>query len=338
MRILTRLSLAIVALAYFAAGARAQTPAPEWVAFAPEGEGFNARMPEQPVASAQSVHANGLSASGTRYAAAADERTTFVVWSMKGSDANGPLGVGVPAGAFYTGVASYLDAVDELAWELLITPEFERLAREKVSPRRMAEMGLGMSYGGELELSGMPARQFYVRLEKESGLVYVSAEGPRVYVVAALGPGESNARLKQFLDSFALKSAATRPAVAGGGIGTGPGRGGGGGAAAGGGDAPVDYSRPFKTAEVTKKAIIIEKPEPGFTEQARKFSVTGTVRLRAILASTGEVTNVSVVKGLPHGLTRKSVAAAVQIRFVPAERDGQKVSQYVTLEYNFNIY
>jgi TonB family protein len=201
-----------------------------------------------------------------------------------------------------------------------------------------------MSYGGELELSGMPARLFYVGLEKERGLVYVSAEGTQVYVVAALGADKSDPRLKQFLDSFALKSAATRPAAGVGdahgvGVGVGPGRGGNtGGAAAGGGDAPVDYSRPFKTAEVTKKAVITAKPEPGFTEAARKFSVTGTVRLRAILAATGSVTNVSVVKGLPHGLTQKSVAAAVQIRFNPAEKDGQKVSQYVTLEYNFNIY
>jgi TonB family protein len=343
MRTLTRLSFAIVALASFAAGA--QSPAPEWVAFAPEGEGFTARMPKQPASVAQGVHANGLSASGTRYAASADERTTFVVWSMKGSDANGPLGVIGHTGRFFPGSAPYLEAVDELAWELLITPEFERLTREKVSPQRMAEMELGMFYGGELELSGLPARLFYVGLEKARGLVYVSAEGPQVYVVAALGADKSDPRLKQFLDSFALKSAATRPAVGVGGapgVGTGPGRGSDAYRAATTpalpGDAPVDYSRPFKTAEVTKKAVITAKPEPGFTEQARKFVVTGTVRLRAILAATGEVTNISVVKGLPHGLTEKAVAAAVQIRCTPAQKDGRAVSQYVTLEYNFNIY
>ena len=32
------------------------------------------------------------------------------------------------------------------------------------------------------------------------------------------------------------------------------------------------------------------------------------------------------------------VAAAAQIRFEPAQKDGRAVSQYVVLEYNFNIY
>jgi TonB family protein len=107
---------------------------------------------------------------------------------------------------------------------------------------------------------------------------------------------------------------------------------------AGGGDAPADNGGPFEAAEVTREARIIYKPEPGFTEQARKNNVRGEVRLRAVLSATGEVTNVVVVKGLPDGLTEKALAAARQIRFTPAEKDGHPVSQYVVLEYNFNIY
>jgi len=337
------MSFAVVALACAAAHALAQTPArtePEWVAVSPAGEVFEARMPKQPVSIEQRVSANGLSADGLRYAAAADERTTFVVWSMKGSGAAGMLGNVGRAG----GGAAYLDAVDELAWELLVAPEFERLAREKVGPQRLAELRIGMTYGGEFGLSGVPARRYSVSLEKERGLVYVCAEGARVYIVAALGADEQEPRLKQFLDSFKLKSAAGLPVVSGvnglnsgAGVGTGAGAGDNvGGGPAGGG--PVDYSKPFKPGYVTKKAVITAKPAPGFTEQARKFNVTGTVRLRATLAATGEVINIAVVKGLPHGLTEKSVAAAKQIGFVPAEKDGRRVSQYVTLEYNFNMY
>jgi len=106
----------------------------------------------------------------------------------------------------------------------------------------------------------------------------------------------------------------------------------------GGGDAPVDYNRPFRQNEVTKKAVITFKPEPSFTETARRFEVTGVVRLRAVLYKTGEIKNVSVIKSLPHGLTEKSVDAAKRIRFEPARKDGQAVSQYVVLEYNYNIY
>lgn len=128
--------------------------------------------------------------------------------------------------------------------------------------------------------------------------------------------------------------------------GFGPGRGGNtgggdrneGGGGAGGGGGGGDYNRTFNPREVTRKAIITHKPEPGFTEDARKNNVTGLVKLRLVLASSGQVTNISVVKGLPDGLTEKAIGAARQIRFTPAEKDGRTVSQWITLEYNFNIY
>jgi TonB family protein len=133
----------------------------------------------------------------------------------------------------------------------------------------------------------------------------------------------------------------------GDGGGLGPGRGGntgggdrneGGGGPGGGGGGNVDYNRTFQPREVTAKAVIISKPEPGFTEEARKNNVTGLVRLRAVLSSGGAVQNIAVIKGLPDGLTEKAIAAARSIKFRPAQKDGRTVSQWVTLEYNFNIY
>jgi TonB family protein len=94
----------------------------------------------------------------------------------------------------------------------------------------------------------------------------------------------------------------------------------------------------FRQAEVTTKALITFKPEPGFTEKARQKNVTGVVRLRAVLAADGRVKYILVIKGLPYGLTEKAIAAASQIRFTPATVEGQPVSQFVVLEYNFNIY
>ena len=340
---LTRLALALLAAMLCAAPSRAQTTL-EWIVLSPAGEGFTVKAPRRPVSTPQRVQANGLDASGLRYAAAADDATTFVVWSMKGSSASGPLSGDGREKLRYGGVASYLDEVAELAWELLVTPEFERLKREGVNGRRIAELGVGMMYEREFEVGGLPAREYSVKLEDVLGPVYVCSEGAQVYVVAALGADARDARLRQFVDSFALKSAKP-PAQAVGGdplsrTGIGPGRGGNVGSTVppAGPDAPVDYTRPFKQSEVTKKAAITFKPEPGFTEQARRFNVTGVVRLRAILHSSGEMRNISVVKGLPHGLTEKSIAAAAQIRFQPAQKDGRPVSQYVVLEYNYNIY
>lgn len=97
-----------------------------------------------------------------------------------------------------------------------------------------------------------------------------------------------------------------------------------------------DSDGPFRQVEVTKKAVITYKPAPGFTDEALDDDVYGVIRLRAVLSSAGEVRNISVIKGLPAGLTQQAIEAARRIRFRPAEKDGRPVSMYVVLEYNFN--
>ena len=94
----------------------------------------------------------------------------------------------------------------------------------------------------------------------------------------------------------------------------------------------------FSTKEVTTKARVLSKPEPQYTEEARRNQVTGTIVLRAIFAADGKVRAIRPVKDLPHGLTEMAISAARQIRFIPATKDGRKVSMYIQLEYNFNLY
>ena len=122
------------------------------------------------------------------------------------------------------------------------------------------------------------------------------------------------------------------------GTGYGPGRGEGNSTVSVPDTGPVDYSRTFKSSEVTVKAVLTSKPEPILTEEQRKTDVVGTVRLRAILSADGAVRGITVIKGLPGGFTEKAIEAAKQIRFKPAQKDGHTVSQYVELEYNFNVY
>jgi TonB family protein len=130
--------------------------------------------------------------------------------------------------------------------------------------------------------------------------------------------------------------------------GFGPGRGGnmgggdrnmgGGGSGGGTGDNAQDYNRTFSPREVNVKARILSRPEPQYTEEARKNQVSGTVVLRAVFSSSGQVTNIRAVSSLPYGLTERAIAAARQIRFTPAMKDGRAVSQYIQIEYNFNLY
>jgi TonB family protein len=117
-----------------------------------------------------------------------------------------------------------------------------------------------------------------------------------------------------------------------------PNDGGGGGGGGRGNNGEVDYNKTFSPREVTVKARILSRPEPQYTEDARKNQVSGTVVLRAVFSSSGQVTNIRTVSGLPHGLTERAIAAARQIRFTPAMKDGRAVSQYIQIEYNFNLY
>ena len=125
-----------------------------------------------------------------------------------------------------------------------------------------------------------------------------------------------------------------------GNIGGGSNKPGGGGIGGSPGNNPNndDPNRVYKSPEVSTRPRVISKPEPQYTEQARRDQVTGTVVLRVVFSSGGEVTNIQAMQKLGGGLTEKAIAAAKQIRFVPATRNGHAVSMYMQLEYNFNLY
>jgi TonB family protein len=101
---------------------------------------------------------------------------------------------------------------------------------------------------------------------------------------------------------------------------------------------PGEKKLVFSGKEVTTKARVISKPEPIYTEEARRNGVTGTVVLRCVFTAAGEVKHCLIVKALPLGLTEQSLNAARKVKFVPAMIDGQSVNLYIQLEYNFNLY
>jgi TonB family protein len=96
--------------------------------------------------------------------------------------------------------------------------------------------------------------------------------------------------------------------------------------------------RIYKPSEVTTKVKILRRDEPEYTEEARQNKVAGTIVLRAVFAFDGKVRAIRVVSGLPYGLSLRAVEAARKIRFIPATLNGQPISQYIQIEYNFNLY
>jgi TonB family protein len=91
----------------------------------------------------------------------------------------------------------------------------------------------------------------------------------------------------------------------------------------------------FGSSEVQKKARLLDPPAATYTDEARAAKASGEVRLRLVLAADGTVKNIFPMKPLPHGLTEAAINAARQIKFTPAVRNGQPVSQFETLSYEF---
>src|SRR5262249_20134430 len=93
----------------------------------------------------------------------------------------------------------------------------------------------------------------------------------------------------------------------------------------------------YSAMAVDVKAGITEKAPATYTKDARINRVTGTVILKVLLASDGHVTNIQTVSGLPFGLTERAIAAARQLKFIPAMKEGKPVSMWMQIEYNFNL-
>jgi TonB family protein len=101
---------------------------------------------------------------------------------------------------------------------------------------------------------------------------------------------------------------------------------------------PNGDDRLFSGNEVEQRARLLFKPEPQYTEEARRNQITGTVVLRVVFQSSGEVVQIRAVRTLPFGLTERAIAAARLIKFSPAMKSGHPVSVHMQLEYNFNLY
>src|SRR5439155_11170946 len=92
----------------------------------------------------------------------------------------------------------------------------------------------------------------------------------------------------------------------------------------------------FSGRDVTKKPVVISKPEPTYTEEARQQQITGTVVMRCVFNSSGSVANLHLVSGLEHGLNEQASSTAKKIKFIPAIKEGHFVSMWMELQYNFN--
>jgi TonB family protein len=84
--------------------------------------------------------------------------------------------------------------------------------------------------------------------------------------------------------------------------------------------------------------VLIYKPEPPYTKEAKAAKTQGKVVLKIIIGADGGVTDVKAEQGLDEGLTENAVNTVKTWKFKPATKDGKPVPCKVTVEVNFKLY
>jgi TonB family protein len=174
-----------------------------------------------------------------------------------------------------------------------------------------------------VEINGFAGREQTPVDKNKHSIELFFATKDHLYQFRVNGADENHAGVKQFLSSIMLGKKLEAIEVS-----DGPG-------------APEENppdEQIYNRRDVDTRAQISFRRPPAYSEEARKHRITGTVILKAVFSSTGQVTHVTVVSGLPYGLTERSIAAARLIEFVPAMKDGKPVSIWMDLEMSFSLY
>lgn len=117
------------------------------------------------------------------------------------------------------------------------------------------------------------------------------------------------------------------------GTGIGPGKGPGYGPGEGGGFG----GGVFRVGGGVSAPIPIFKPEPEYSEEARKAKFQGTVVLAIVIDEKGIPRNFRVVRPLGLGLDEKAIEAVQKWRFKPGLKEGRPVAVMATVEVNFRL-
>lgn len=325
----TTLSLLLLSLAYAVPPAAAQLPATaagaqtqaSWETYTFQGEEFSVALPEMPTLDPTDRQIKG-------------ERDKFDKARIYG--------------AYGNGIVYLIRSYDKPRRN----EDFDFFARYFMQSHVYTGQSFQMEFRRELQLGMFRGRQYTVKRDNTPEGIPVSSlhvylTSRHAYALRVIGADDEHPDTKRFFSSFNLtERPAGRQIVDEWKLPRPPferselvenGEGSGGMLTPRAADAPL-RPRIHRGGETTRKAALVSKPEPLYTEEARRNQVTGTVRLRLVASANGKITNVVAITQLRDGLTENAVRAARHIKFIPAIKDGRPVSQYITIEYNFNIY
>jgi TonB family protein len=178
----------------------------------------------------------------------------------------------------------------------------------------------------ELSGEGWSGKEYTFDSPRAKGIIRFYKTEKNLYALEAVGEDVNKPNVKRFLDSFVAgkkNQSESLPTIS---------------KPESENAVTTTETEVFSGRDVTTRAVVLLKPEPMYTEEARQAGTTGTVVIRAILRSDGHVSDLRAIRTLGYGLTEQAINAARNLRFIPARKDERDVSMYVQLEYNFNLY
>lgn len=181
-----------------------------------------------------------------------------------------------------------------------------------------------------------------------NGLPGTGKQGAKLYAAQAggfdmpVGAGQGNGSGGAKGIKGTIASADFGNGIATGGNGDGRSNGKGSGVATGGfGSEQVVHGGPkiaqADSGPASTPVEITFKPNPLYTDEARRLKLEGEVLLDVSFSANGTLHVNRVVRGLGHGLDEAAVAAANKIRFKPALRNGQPMDSTAVVHVTFQL-
>jgi protein TonB len=238
---------------------------------------------------------------------------------------------------------STIKPVRDAAKQLITSLVAPDLQAYKPTPQKKKDMGGG---GGGGDRSPVPVTKG--KLPKIADKQFVPPMIPKIeHPQIAMDPTlimqpdapVPNVNMSQLGDPLSKVLGASNGTGSGGGMGSGkgggvgPGSGAGYGPGHGGGFGGGAY----KIGGGVSAPVPIYKPEPEYSEEARKAKFQGMVVLFVVVDEKGNPRDLKVIRPLGLGLDQKAIEAVQKWRFRPGMKDGHPVPVQATIEVNFRL-
>lgn len=95
---------------------------------------------------------------------------------------------------------------------------------------------------------------------------------------------------------------------------------------------------PLGLDKLSADVIVLRKPRPGYTDDARMRGVQGAIFVNVEFLANGTIGNIVVDDRADRGLGKNVMIAARKLKFIPAKANGKAIDATRTLFYRFSIY